>query len=104
MLNKKLIKIISLDDLGEGIIIFGQFCHEDIQKIINIAETHNMACLGFIDLCSDTYFNKKQCMVIKNELEIISTHNDLNKNLLETLYVAIEYSIETGYCIKIESY
>ena len=71
MINKNSIKIITLNERGEKIVIFGIFYLSDINKLISIAEEHNMPCLGFISQCEDTYFNEEQCKIIKEELNKI---------------------------------
>lgn len=102
MINKNLIKIITLNERAEKIVIFGIFCLNDINNLINVAEENNMSCLGFISQSEDTYFNEEQCKIIKEELNILQNHKELNKNLLDTLFTAANTSI-ISYCyIKIE--
>jgi hypothetical protein len=102
MINKNSIKIITLNERGEKIVIFGIFYLSDINKLISIAEEHNMPCLGFISQCEDTYFNEEQCKIIKEELKILQSHKELNKNLLDTLFAAANSSIIGYSYIKIE--
>lgn len=102
MINKNLIRIITLNECAGNIIIFGEFSHNEIQKMINISKEHNMSCLSFIEIYDYTFFNEKQCATIKNELKILDTYENLNKNLLQTLFAAAETSIKSHSYIKIE--
>ena len=104
MINKKIIKITNVSEFGQNIILFGEFSYDKIQKMVNIAEKHNMACLAFIDIKNFTFFNEQQCETIKNELKILDSCEGLDKNLLQTLFAAAETSIKSSDYIKIEGY
>lgn len=103
MIRKNLMKIISLGEFGDNVVIFGEFSCDDVQKMINIAEKHDMACLGFIEISGDTFFNEEQALEMKNELNILNDYEELNKRLLETLLAAAETSIKSSNYIKIFS-
>ena len=102
MTNKQTMKIISIGELGGYVVWFGEFSCDDVQKMVKIAEKHNMACLGFIEIHDDTFFNEEQAVEIKNEVKILRNYEKLNKNLLDTLFAAAENSIRSSDYIKIE--
>ena len=101
MINKKSMTIIVLDDFGEDIIIFGEFHSIDVKKVFDIAEKHEMSCLGCIDISRDTYFNYIQSKDVKQEVDTLRKYKDLNKNLLDTLFRAADITIKSDSYMKI---
>jgi len=103
MIKNKLIKIVVLNELGKQIATFGKFSINDIQKMINLAETLNMPCLAFIDIFQDTYFNDIQCQDIKKEIEILKQHDTtLNPTLLSSIQGATNKALTEEEYIKFE--
>jgi len=102
MIKKKVIRIISLDEFGKNIVIFGQFDFCEMQKIVDVAEGLHMVCLGFINLQEDTYFNYIQAKDIESELKILEENTKLSQDLLSTLFKAADLSVKSYAYIKIE--
>jgi len=102
MLKNIIIKIKVIDEFGELYNFFGEFKKEDIDMLVKIATKENMACLSFIDLPRDTYFNVPQCNEIKKELIILGNYKELDSKLLEAIKKAVNLAIKEPSLVKFE--
>ena len=66
----------------------------EFEKIIKAAEHLNMKCLSLADYVGDTFFNEKQMLSLRQEVEILKEQKNINQDALKIIKNAIDEGLK----------
>ena len=84
------IDVINIEKSGNDIIYFGTIKEEDTFKVVDIFESENLRCLGFIDFASNTIFNSLQAQEIIKEIEMLNQKKIIPKYVFNMIKKSAE--------------
>jgi len=86
-------RLLVVGEFGEVEKDLGIVANKDILTLCKKAEVHELSCLSFIDLLSDTYFNSYQLEELQRELAVLQQVPDLSADLLAKIQDGVENTL-----------